>query len=343
MIEVQHLSKYYGSVAAIRDVSFEVGKGEILGFLGPNGAGKTTTMRILTGYFPATAGTAKVAGYDVFSQLDEVRRRIGYLPENVPLYTDMPVESYLNLSAQIKGLGGKDRKAAVDRVISDCGLTTMRRRLIKKLSRGFRQRVGLAQALVNDPEVLILDEPTVGLDPKQITEIRSLVKHLAGKRTVILSTHILPEVSMTCDRVVIIHQGRIVAADTLENLTQQTAKNTEILVTVAGSRQQAEQAVRTVKGVLSVELDKDGLSVRGAADGKSATLRVGVSRDPDLRGQIAKAVTGAGLELTELRSREVTLEEVFIRCISSETEDRSVEENAPSTVAPGSTPKEANQ
>ncbi|MCA9416863.1 MAG: ABC transporter ATP-binding protein, partial [Candidatus Omnitrophica bacterium] len=177
MIEVQNLTKNYGPVAAIKNVSFEVGKGEILGFLGPNGAGKTTTMRILTGYFPATSGSAKVAGYDVFNQINEVRKRIGYLPENVPLYTDMSVKGYLNLAAQMKGLSGSAKKKAVDRVIEEVGLIQMRSRLIKKLSKGYRQRVGLAQSLVNNPEVLILDEPTVGLDPKQITDIRSLIKH----------------------------------------------------------------------------------------------------------------------------------------------------------------------
>jgi ABC-2 type transport system ATP-binding protein len=326
MIEVQNLTKYFGSVAAIQNVNFEVGKGEILGFLGPNGAGKTTAMRILTGYFPATSGTARVAGFDVFNQLDEVRKRIGYLPENVPLYTDMPVESYLNMAAQIKGLGGRDKKKAVDQVISDCGLGTMRRRLIKKLSRGFRQRVGLAQALVNDPEVLILDEPTVGLDPKQITEIRSLVKHLSGKRTVILSTHILPEVSMTCDKVVIIHQGRIIAADTLENLTQQTAKNTDILVTFRGARDKGEQVVRSVSGILTVAAEESLDRKAGVSADGAVTLRVGVPRDPDLRGRVAKAMTDSGLELLELRSREVTLEEVFIRSISADTTNSQIED-----------------
>ncbi|MCK6494758.1 ABC transporter ATP-binding protein [bacterium] len=315
MIEVENLCKFYGSVAAIRDVSFHVEKGEILGFLGPNGAGKTTTMRILTGYFPATSGTARVAGFDVFNQLDEVRKRIGYLPENVPLYTDMSVDSYLDFAAQIKGISGRDRKQAVNKVVSDCGLETMRHRLIKKLSKGYRQRVGLAQALVNDPEVLILDEPTVGLDPKQIKEIRSLVKDLSGRRTVILSTHILPEVSMTCNRVVIIHQGRIIAADTLANLTQQNATNTEILATVRGDVDRVENIVRAIPGVRNVARDTDKSNVRSD---QGQVLRVGLPTEPDLRGKVARAITDSGAELIDLRSREITLEDVFIRSISAE-------------------------
>jgi ABC-2 type transport system ATP-binding protein len=338
MIEVDKLSKSYGSVAAIQDVTFQVEKGEILGFLGPNGAGKTTTMRILTGYFPATSGTARIAGLDVFKQLDEVRKRIGYLPENVPLYTDLSVRAYLDFVAQIKGISGKNRKKAIDKVIHDCGLETMSQRLIKKLSKGFRQRVGLAQALVNDPEVLILDEPTVGLDPKQIKEIRSLVKHLAGERTVILSTHILPEVSMTCSRVVIIHQGKIIAADTLANLTQQNATNTEILLTVRGDKGKVEHALRGVPGVLTVAVDTANRGDKESADLNGAEIyRVGLPTQPDLRGRLSKAIIETGSDLLELRSREITLEDVFIRCISSENEQ---ERGALEGVAVGSPTKE---
>lgn len=336
MIEVERLCKVYGTVAAIQDVSFQVEKGEILGFLGPNGAGKTTTMRILTGYFPATSGSARVAGFDVFNQLDQVRKRIGYLPENVPLYTDLSVESYLDFVGQIKGMAGRDRKQAVNKVIGECGLDSMRRRLIKKLSKGFRQRVGLAQALVNDPEVLILDEPTVGLDPRQIKEIRSLVKELAGKRTVILSTHILPEVSVTCSRVVIINQGRIIASDTLANLTQQNATNTELLVTFKGAAQKAEQAIRGVPGVLTVAVDNESRQAKILGANGDTTLRVGIPTDPDLRGKVAKAITDSGVDLIDLRSSEVTLEDVFIRCISAQEKQdesestESAENNTPS-------------
>jgi ABC-2 type transport system ATP-binding protein len=220
MIEVANLSKRYGELAAVRDVSFTAPKGQILGFLGPNGAGKTTTMRIITGFLPATSGTVRVEGFDVFTQSSEVRRRIGYLPESPPLYNDMTADGFLRFVARLKGLARGDIGGALDRVLETCGLTAVRDRLLGHLSKGFRQRVGLAQALIHDPPVLILDEPTIGLDPRQIIEIRSLIRTLGGKRTVVLSTHILPEVSQVCDKVVIINDGRIVVEDTLANLTR---------------------------------------------------------------------------------------------------------------------------
>ena len=220
MIEVANLSKRYGDLPAVRDVSFTAPSGQILGFLGPNGAGKTTTMRIITGFLPATSGTVRVEGFDVFEQSSEVRRRIGYLPENPPLYNDMGVDTYLRFVARLKGMSRGDIGAALDRVLEMCGLTGMRDRLLGHLSKGYRQRVGLAQALIHDPPVLVLDEPTIGLDPRQIIEIRSLIKTLGGKRTVILSTHILPEVAQVCDKVVIINDGRIVVEDQLANLTR---------------------------------------------------------------------------------------------------------------------------
>ncbi len=312
MIEVQNLTKNYGPVAAIKNVTFEVGKGEILGFLGPNGAGKTTTMRILTGYFPATSGNARVAGFDVFSQINEVRKRIGYLPENVPLYTDMSVKGYLSLAAQMKGLGGTAKSSAVDRVIEEVGLTHMKKRLIKKLSKGYRQRVGLAQSLVNNPEVLILDEPTVGLDPKQITDIRSLIKHLAGDRTVILSTHILPEVSMTCDKVTIINQGQVVVSDTLSNLTKRSSDFSEISVIVRDQGKDTASIIQSVNGVSEVNPSRTGIK-----DG-TTKLDVSLPEDEDIRGAVAKAITSADIELLELSSRQVTLEEIFIRHITNE-------------------------
>ena len=220
MIEVANLSKRYGDLAAVRDVSFTAADGEILGFLGPNGAGKTTTMRIITGFMPATTGTVRVDGFDVFEQSNEVRRRIGYLPENPPLYGDMAVAAYLRFVARLKGMARAQIADAIDRVLETCGLTGVRDRLLAHLSKGFRQRVGLAQALIHDPPVLVLDEPTIGLDPRQIIEIRQLIKTLGGKRTVVLSTHILPEVSQVCDKVVIINDGRIVVEDMLANLTR---------------------------------------------------------------------------------------------------------------------------
>jgi ABC-2 type transport system ATP-binding protein len=219
MIEVQGLTKYYGAIPAVNDVSFQVGKGEIIGFLGPNGAGKSTTMRILTGFTPASQGTARVADFEVHASPIEVKRRVGYLPEHVPLYEEMVVSGYLSYVAEIKDVQKSSRKSEVARVLERCGLEHMARRLIRNLSKGYRQRVGLAQALLGSPPVLILDEPTVGLDPQQIIEIRNMIKDLGGEHTVLISTHILPEVSMVCDRVLIINEGHIVAQDSMENLT----------------------------------------------------------------------------------------------------------------------------
>jgi ABC-2 type transport system ATP-binding protein len=233
MIEVAGLTKRYGPITAIRDVSFRVERGEIVGFLGPNGAGKSTTMRILACFMPATTGTATVAGYNVFDQSMEVRRRIGYLPENVPLYGDMRVSTYLAFVAEVKGVGRGERRRRVAEVMERCLIADVQDRLIGKLSKGYRQRVGLAQALVSDPEVLILDEPTIGLDPKQIAEIRALIKSLAGQRTVILSTHILPEVSMVCEGVVIINRGAIVAQGSIDRLVAQFFPTARVQLQVA--------------------------------------------------------------------------------------------------------------
>jgi len=218
MLEVRNLTKRYGDFVAVRDVSFTAAQGQILGFLGPNGAGKTTTMRVLTGFLPATSGTAKVAGFDVFTESAEVRRRIGYLPENPPLYTEMTAEAYLRFVARIKGMARNTIEDAIDRVVQTCGLESVRRRLLGQLSKGFRQRAGLAQALIHDPPVLVLDEPTIGLDPIQIREIRALIQKLAGERTIILSTHILPEVSQICEKVVIINEGQVVLEQDMASL-----------------------------------------------------------------------------------------------------------------------------
>ena len=220
MIEVRNLTKRYGDLVAIRDISFTAATGQILGFLGPNGAGKTTTMRIITGFMPATTGTVKVAGYDIFDDSYEVRKRIGYLPESPPLYDDMIVSGYLRFVGRIRGIARAELNDSVDRVVHTCGLVDVVDRVVGRLSKGFRQRVGLAQALIHNPSVLVLDEPTIGLDPRQIIDIRTLIRELAGERTVILSTHILPEVSQLCEKVVIINEGRIAVEDTLQNLTQ---------------------------------------------------------------------------------------------------------------------------
>jgi len=309
VIRVENLTRYYGNFPAIENVTFDVEKGEILGFLGPNGAGKSTTMRILTCYMPATSGKATVAGFDVFEESMEVRKRIGYLPEHPPLYPDLDVETYLDFVAKIKGVPPRDRKKAIDEVIDRVGLQDVRKRTIRKLSKGFRQRVGLAQALVHDPEVLILDEPTVGLDPKQIIEVRELIKSLAGKHTVILSTHILPEVSMTCQRVVIIDKGRVVAEDTPENLSSKVKNTERILVEVEGPKDEIQQKLNSVPGVKSVSIEHANGTARFVVDSEL---------DKDIRKDLAQAVVSQGWGLLELRPLDVSLEEVFLRLTTKE-------------------------
>jgi ABC-2 type transport system ATP-binding protein len=241
MIEVRNLTKRYGDLVAVDGLSFTAKTGEILGFLGPNGAGKTTTMRIITGFMPATAGTVTVEGFDIFEQSHEVRKRIGYLPENPPLYNDMTVTTYLNFVARIKGVPRAEIAGARERVLESCALTNVAHRVLGHLSKGYRQRVGLAQALIHDPSVLVLDEPTIGLDPRQIIEIRSMVRDLAAKRTVILSTHILPEVSQLCHKVVIINDGRIAVEDTLENLTRTLSLEEVFLRAISAEQRAATQ------------------------------------------------------------------------------------------------------
>ncbi|MFZ4795346.1 MAG: ABC transporter ATP-binding protein, partial [Blastocatellia bacterium] len=258
MIEVDHLTKSYGQARAVNDISFTVEKGEILGFLGPNGAGKTTTMRILTGYLPATSGTARIAGYDVFEQSMEVRRRIGYLPETPPIYPEMSIEDYLAFVARIKGVDAGNISARVDQAMALTNLTDRRRELIKRLSRGYKQRVGIAQAIVHNPDVVILDEPTVGLDPNQIKEVRKLIKGLAGEHTIILSTHILPEVEITCDRVVIINKGQIAAVDTPRNLVNQRQSGSHVRITVretGDSDALLRQALSSIEGIQNIEVN----------------------------------------------------------------------------------------
>ncbi len=314
MIEADRLTKYYDQVAAIEDVSFAVERGEVVGFLGPNGAGKTTTMRILTGFLPPSGGTARVAGYDILNDSLKVRRRIGYLPESVSLYTDMKVATYLDFVGEIKGLDRRQRRRKIDELIERCRLRDVRRMLIGALSRGYRQRVGIAQALLNDPEVLILDEPTVGLDPQQIIEIRQLIKELSGKSTIILSTHILPEVSMICQRVIIINNGRIVAVDTPENLMARLQTSSKLLLSVDGPADRIEIDLTQIPGVLRVEA-KDG--TRAGA----ATFIVEAERDRDLRREVSRTIVDRGWGLLELRPADMTLEEVFIRLVTEERQE----------------------
>ena len=279
MIEVTNLTKRYGRQTAVDGVSFRVEKGEIMGFLGPNGAGKTTTMRILTCYLPPTDGTARVAGYDVFQAPIEVKKRVGYIPETPPLYPDMTVQEFLDFCSKIKGVASRDRKAKIDDAIEKCRVGDVRDKLIAKLSKGYRQRVGLAQAILNNPDVLILDEPTAGLDPKQIIETRELIRSLAGSHTVILSTHILPEVSMTCGRVVIINKGRVVAEDTPDNLTRRLKGAGTIRVEARGEAASVLEAVRAVPGVLAAH-------PRGGHDG-AVIVDVEAEAGRDVRAELA--------------------------------------------------------
>jgi ABC-2 type transport system ATP-binding protein len=312
VIEVEHVSKVYSGRKVVDDISFKVEKGEILGFLGPNGAGKTTTMRILTCYMPSTEGTARIAGYDVFEQGMEVRKRIGYLPENPPLYPEMTVDSYLHFVAKIKGTASRVRKNQVDDAVDRCNLGDVRRRIIGRLSKGYKQRVGLAQALLNNPEVLILDEPTIGLDPKQINEVRSLIRSLASNHTVILSTHILPEVSMTCNRVVIINNGKVVAMDTPEGLTNQIKGNERISLTVDGPMNAVREKLLAVDGVLSVHVDT------AACVDTTCAYHIESGPDSDLRRLLASTVVSQGWGLLELRKVSMSLEDVFINLVTKE-------------------------
>jgi ABC-2 type transport system ATP-binding protein len=319
LIEVQGLTKAYGEKTAVNNISFSVNKGEILGFLGPNGAGKTTTMRVLTGYLPATEGTAKIAGFDVFDDSMEVRRRIGYLPENPPLYLDMTVADYLDFVARIKNVPAEKRAQRVEAATEMTKIADKRGELIKRLSRGYRQRVGLAQAIVHDPDVIILDEPTVGLDPKQIIEVRHLIKGLAGSHTIILSTHILPEVSMTCDRVIIINNGKIVAVDTPENLTLQLKGGERIRVEAQAPEHALRDALQKIPGAQKVQVDSVG-------SGGRMTAVVEARQGQDLRSQIAAKIVGQGWPLYELRGENLSLEEIFLQLTTEDPAQKKAEE-----------------
>ena len=329
MIEVQHLTKRYGRVTAVEDVSFRVERGEILGFLGPNGAGKTTTMRVLTGYIPATEGKALVAGFDLFDQPIEAKRRTGYLPETPPLYPDMSVAEYLTFVAKIKGVSARDRRQRVRQVMERTRVADMADRLCSKLSKGYRQRVGLAQALIHNPDVLILDEPTAGLDPKQIIETRQLIKELGGDHTIILSTHILPEVSQTCERVVIISKGRVVAVDTPENLTARLRGSETMYVQIEANGADPGSALSQLPGVTRVaEADRhDGL----------VGFEVESDQGHDVRRDLARLVVTSGWGLLELRPMRLSLEQVFL---SLTTEETHPAEGMPTELAP-STEEEA--
>jgi len=304
MIEVSNLTKRYARHTAVDGISFTVQQGEILGFLGPNGAGKTTTMRILTGFLPASSGTAKVSGFDVFEAPLEVKRRVGYLPETPPLYPDLSVVSYLDFVARIKGVPRGERSRRIAEAVEKCRVGDVRNKLIGKLSKGYRQRVGLAQAILHNPDVLVLDEPTAGLDPKQIIETRELIRSLGGEHTVVLSTHILPEVSVTCNRVVIIDQGRVVAEDTPEALTHRLQGRTALKVEVLGDPGPAFDALRVVDGVTDVRQSQAGPGI--------AAFEVESEPGRDVRAELARAVVQKGLDLVGLTRSGMSLEDIFL-------------------------------
>ncbi|ERM91971.1 ABC transporter ATP-binding protein [Caldanaerobacter subterraneus] len=316
MVELKNVTKIYGTRKAVDNISFSVDKGEIVGFLGPNGAGKTTTMKMITGYMPPTSGTIKIAGYDIVEQPIEAKKHIGYLPETPPLYLDMTVEAYLHFVGGIKGVPPKKRKEDVERIMHEMGLMEVRKRLIKNLSRGYKQRVGLAQAIIGDPEVLVLDEPTVGLDPKQIKEIRDIIKKLGGKHTIILSTHILPEVSMVCDRVIIINKGKIVAMDKTENLSIALQNVRRYFIKAEGPYDKVVKAVENIDGVINVEAEiEEDMMVK---------LTVESSNDRDIRKDVFFAFAKEGLPILELRPLGYSLEEVFLELT---TEEESYDED----------------
>lgn len=310
MIEVSSLSRRYGTRDAVVDLSFRIPAGEIVGILGPNGAGKTTTLRMLTGYLPPSSGSARVAGHDVVTESMRVRERIGYLPESVPLYRDLTVSSYLDLVATLKGMPRAQRRDQIAGVVESCGLSEVFGRRIGALSRGYRQRTGLAQALLNNPDVLFLDEPTVGLDPRQIVEIRELIRSLAGQRTIMLSTHILPEVGHLCQRVLIIHRGRLLSDGPPDQLRQQAAGSTSIEIEARGDAERAASLIRNVAGVSSVEVieSRDGLF----------RLRAGAVPGTDPREGIAEALGAARMNLRAMTLTTASLEDVFINLVTRE-------------------------
>ncbi|HTV00796.1 MAG TPA: ABC transporter ATP-binding protein [Luteitalea sp.] len=310
MIEVQQLTKRYGPFTAVDGVSFNVGKGQILGFLGPNGAGKTTTMRIRTGYMPPTEGRATVAGFDLQEQPVEAKRRIGYLPETPPLYPDMTVREYLRFVARIKGVPAREQADRVSQVMTRTHVADMANRHCGKLSKGYKQRVGLAQALIHNPDVLVLDEPTAGLDPKQIIETRDLIRSLGGDHTIVLSTHILPEVAQTCQRVVIINKGRVVAEDSPENLTARLQGAASVYIEVDAQGADATPVLSAIPGVTAVSVS--------AHHGPTTGFEVQSERDIDIRRQVAAAVVGAGYGLVELRPMRMSLEEIFLQLTTSD-------------------------
>jgi ABC-2 type transport system ATP-binding protein len=313
MIDVANLTKRYAGQTAVSDISFSVGKGEIVGLLGPNGAGKSTTMRILSGYLPATSGTVKIDGLDVFRESIEVRRRIGYMPENNPLHHDMRVREYLKFRARLKGLSRKQSRQRVDVVMEQCGLTQDARRIIGHLSKGFRQRVGLADALVHEPQLIILDEPTIGLDPNQIRSVRQLIKSLAGKHTVLISTHILPEAEMTCNRMVIMYEGRILAADTPENLQRHMSSNSQVIAEIAASPEDLKECWAQMPEVEQFDVS--------ACEGNYFRCALTPRDGLDLRPLIFELVRRRDWPLRELTRSRHSLEDIYVQVTRPDEEE----------------------
>lgn len=307
MIVAESLTKYYGPKPAIQDVSFEIQCGEIVGLLGPNGAGKTTILRILTCFMPPTKGIARIAGLDTRTNSLKVREKIGFLPENVPLYTDLRVRTFLKFAGAAKGLRGKDLERRVRRVIEECGLVEDGSRLIRHLSKGLKQRVGLAQALIGDPQILILDEPTTGLDPAQIVEIRNLIKGLGGDRTVLLSTHILPEVSQLCERVIILNKGQVIAEDKPERLTANLQQGVRTVVRVKAPKEQLVEKISAIPGVVEIKPGE-----------KEGEFIIESRRDGAIRAVIARTIVESGWDLMEMYGRDLSLEEIFLQLVLKE-------------------------
>ena len=312
MIELKNITKYYGNFPAVTDISFKIERGEIVGLLGPNGAGKSTTMKMITGYMPPTSGELTIDNYDIVQESIEARKKIGYLPETVPLYTDMTVYSYIEFMGKLRGINSKNIKSKVENVIDICKLGDYRYSLISKLSKGYRQRVGIAQSIIHEPEVLILDEPTIGIDPNQVVETRQLIKNLSGEHTLVLSSHILPEVSTICERVLIINEGEIAASDTIENLSSIVSGTSKIEIDIIGSPQAVKNEIEKIDGVNSVDLWVNKSS------NEYTTFSIESDISKDIRSEISKTIIHNDWDLLRLESVGMSLEDIFLRITTTE-------------------------
>ncbi len=312
MIELNNITKYYGNFPAVTDISFKIDKGEIVGLLGPNGAGKSTTMKMITGYMPPTSGELSIDNYDIVQQSIEARKKIGYLPETVPLYTDMTVYSYIEFMGKLRGINSKTIKNKVNNVVEICKLGDYRNSLISKLSKGYRQRVGIAQAIIHEPEVLILDEPTIGIDPNQVVETRQLIKNLSGEHTLVLSSHILPEVSTICERVLIINEGEIAASDTIENLSSLVSGTSTIEIDIIGSPQSVQTEIEKIDGVKAIDL-----WVKKSTN-EFTTFSIETDISKDIRSEISKTIINNNWELLRLEAMGMSLEDIFLKITTTE-------------------------